>query len=426
MTYLLSTMVLLQTNKNIVMSDIIPELSKFSAENEKNKPSSTLSSLWIKIEKHQKRNANFTKKRTKLFEQFKQEAQPSEQKLADAITAQVEHLIHFLSKKSLTDKQRNELLEWISSDIDYLATHPFSEGIDVADLREKINAELTLLAENLDQAVDEESIVELADMLDEMFDGEMQFDREELIELIKNPAMIQEHIQRFHEKMNEEELSEEDEYNAKLDEEFDEDIFDDFDYQHYSDFSDRENKHELGILEKLFKGSQLNKMYKRLAAKLHPDKESDATKKVIKHDLMQQLASARESKDVFTLLTLYHEHIDDDSFNFDAETLTAIEALLSKKVSELNAELRDLKSADTPEAIVWDHFHGRSNKITTENIVIHTERIEDEVMSINQFIVSTSTLKTLKTELNTRIKQREASSFFNFNSDLASMLDVPF
>jgi len=403
------------------MSDFIPELSKFSAENENNKPTSALSALWIKIEKHQKRNANFTKKRTKLFEQFKQEAQPSEQKLADAITAQVEHLIHFLSKKSLTDKQRNELLEWVSSDIDYLATHPFSEGIDVADLREKINIELTLLAETLDQTVDEESIAELANMLDEMFDGEMQFDREELIELIKNPALIQEHVQRFHEKMHEEAAAD-DEYNA----EFNEDFFEDFDYQNYSDFSERENKHELGILEKLFKGSQLNKMYKRLASKLHPDKESDATKKAIKHDLMQQLASARENKDVFTLLTLYHEHIDDDSFNFDAETLTAIEALLSKKVSELNTELRELKSADTPEAIVWEHFNGRSNKITTENIAIHTDRIEDEVVSINQFIVSTTTLKALKTELNSRIKDREASSFFNFNGDLASMLGVPF
>ena len=403
------------------MNGIIPELSKFSAENKKNKPSSTLSSLWIKIEKHQKRNANFTKKRSKLFEQFKQQAQPAEQKLADAITAQVEHLIRFLSKKSLTDKQRNELLGWVSDDIDYLATHLFSEGIDVADLREQINTELTLLTESLDQAVDEESIAELANMLDEMFGGEMQFNREELIEIIKNPALIQEHVQRFHEKMNEEEIEKDDDS-----EEFEQGFEEDFDYQYNRSFSKRNSKEELGILEKLFKGSQLNKMYKRLAAKLHPDKESDATKKAIKHDLMQQLASARENKDVFTLLTLYHEHIDDDSFNFDAETLAAIEALLSKKVSELNAELKELKSADTPEAIVWEHFHGRSNKITTENIAIHAERLADEVMSINQFIVSTSTLKALKTELNTRIKQRESSPFFNFDDDLASMFGVPF
>ena len=58
--------------------------------------------------------------------------------------------------------------------------------------------------------------------------------------------------------------------------------------------------------------------------------------------------------------------------------------------------------------------------------MIHAERLEDEVMSINQFIVSTSTLKALKTELNTRIKQRESSPFFNFDDDLESMLGVPF
>jgi len=403
------------------MSDFIPELSKFSAANEKNKPSSTLSSLWIKIEKHQKRNANFTKKRTKLFEKFKQQALPYEQMQADAITEQVEHLIHFLSKKSLTDKQRDELLGWISSDIDYLAAHPFSEGIDVADLREKINTELTLLAENIDQAVDEDSIAELASMLDEMFDGEMQFDREELIELIKNPALIQEHVQRFHEKMNEEEIEKDDDS-----EEFDQGFEEDFDYQYNRSFSKRNSKEELGIIEKLFKGSQLNKMYKRLASKLHPDKESDEAKKAIKHELMQQLARARENKDVFTLLTLYHEHIDDDSFNFDAETLSAIESLLARKVSELNSELRELKSADTPEAIVWHHFNGRNNKITMENIATHINQITHESDAINQLIASTTTLKALKTELNSRIKAREASSFFNFQGDLASMLDVPF
>ena len=96
-------------------------------------------------------------------------------------------------------------------------------------------------------------------------------------------------------------------------------------------------------------------------------------------------------------------------------------------MSELNAELKELKSADTPEAIVWEQFHGRSNKITAENIATHTDRIEDEVMSINQFVVSTSTLKTLKTELNTRIKQREASPFFDFDfDDDDSMFGVPF
>ena len=94
--------------------------------------------------------------------------------------------------------------------------------------------------------------------------------------------------------------------------------------------------------------------------------------------------------------------------------------------SELNVELKELKSADTPEAIVWDNFSGRSNKITTENIAAHTDRIEDEVASINQFIASTTTLKALKTELNSRIKHREASAFFNFRGDLESMLDVPF
>lgn len=403
------------------MNDTIPELSKFKSKNEAIKPSNKLSSLWLKIEKHQKRNENFSKKTAQLFDKFTQDALPYEQKQAEIIATQVEHLTGFISKKSLSETQREELLNWIESDIEYLDSHPFAKNINTSNLREKVNIELTLLAKILDQKVDDESIAQLQDMLDDMFNGEMQLDRDELINIIKNPDQLEKHLKDFCENIQEPYTHSDDNIDQS-NESFENDDY----YQDYEDFGKHIGPKNSDTLEKLFKGSQLNKMYKRLASKLHPDKENDPAKKLIKHDLMQQLATARNNKDVFTLLTLYHEHIKDDSFNFDIDTISAIESLLTQKVSELNYELRELKSSCTPENIVWKNFNGRSNKITSQNINNHINQLKDEYALMNQFITNTKTVKALKTELSARIKQRKSSSFFNFGGSLEDLLNMNF
>lgn len=193
-------------------------------------------------------------------------------------------------------------------------------------------------------------------MLDDLFDGDMPLERDELIDILKNPESIEKHIKKAHENREEKEKLFGDEQDQPEDR-FEENYF-------HEEYEEHIGKHDTKVLEKLFKGSQLNKMYKRLASKLHPDKENDVDKKERMHALMQQLVSARKNKDVFTMLALYHDNIDDDSFNFDAKKITAIESLLEQKVSELNYELRQLKSDNTLEGMVWNRFKGRSNKIT--------------------------------------------------------------
>ncbi|MFT5759012.1 MAG: hypothetical protein ACI9LM_003761 [Alteromonadaceae bacterium] len=402
------------------MKNIISELNNHHSTNSDKKPSSKLSSLWLKIEKHQKRNANFNKKTLVIFNKFKQEALPFEEKQAELIAAQVEHLIPSISKKSLSSPQRDELLDWITSDIDYLDSHPFSEKIDASSLRNKVNKELGKLAKNQEKPITDDTIIELQNMLNDMFNGELQLERDELIDIIKNPEQLEKYIKDFCENIKDQEEQFDDDIGSP-EEAFEDERY----YQEYDNFEQHTGEKTLNTFEKLFKGSQLNKIYKRLASKLHPDKESDADKKLIKHDLMQQLATARKNKDVFTLLTLYHEHIDDDSFHFDTETIAAIESLLEKKVSELNYELRELKSSDTPEVIVWRHFSGRTNKITSHNIENHINQLKDEFDTVNQSIADTKTVKTLKFALNTRIRERE-SSFFNFGGSFEDLLNMDF
>ncbi|MFT6835073.1 MAG: hypothetical protein ACJA0H_001107, partial [Francisellaceae bacterium] len=370
------------------MNSTIPELSKFNSKENITQPSNKLSALWIKIEKHQKRNINFSKKKVELFDAFKLAALPFEIRQAEQIARQVEHITGFISRKSLTEMQRNELLDWILSDIDYLDLHPFAANIDTSRLRQQLNSELSQLTKKNEHPIDDEAIVQLQSMLDDLFDGDIPLERDELIDILKNPESIEKYIKKAHENREYKEKPFGDEQDQSEDS-FEENYF-------HEEYEQHIGKHDTKVLEKLFKGSQLNKMYKRLAAKLHPDKENDVDNKARMHALMQQLVSARKNKDVFTMLTLYHDHIDDDSFNFDAETITAIESLLEQKVSELNYELRQLKSDNTIECIVWNLFKGRSNKITTQNIQNHMTQLTEEADNINYFILKTKTVKILQ------------------------------
>lgn len=404
------------------MNNIISKLKNSDSTDHDVSHLSKLSSLWLKIEKHRKRNANFTKKTHILFEQFKKEALPFEQKQAEIIAIQVEHLINFISKKSFTLTQRDELLDWITSDIDYLDSHPFAENVDVQSLRKKMNIELNQLAKKQETLINDDNIIELQNMLDDMFNGELQLNRDELIDIIKNPDHLEAHIKEFCKNVNEQESYSDEDIEQPEEGTFEEDYF----YNGHHDFEKHTGKKSIDALEKLFKGSQLNKMYKRLASKLHPDKENDTDKKSIKHDLMQQLATARKNKDIYTLLTLYHEYISDDSFNFDAETVLAIESLLEQKVSELSYELRELKSSDTPEILVWNHFNGRNKKVTSQNIENHITQLEGEFNTVNLLVSNTKTVKALKIKLNDRIEERKSSSLFNFGGSLEDLLNMNF
>jgi hypothetical protein len=400
------------------MNSTIPELSKFNSKENITQPSNKLSALWIKIEKHQKRNINFSKKKVELFDAFKLAALPFEIRQAEQIARQVEHITGFISRKSLTEMQRNELLDWILSDIDYLDLHPFAANIDTSRLRQQLNSELSQLTKKNEHPIDDEAIVQLQSMLDDLFDGDIPLERDELIDILKNPESIEKYIKKAHENREYKEKPFGDEQDQSEDS-FEENYF-------HEEYEQHIGKHDTKVLEKLFKGSQLNKMYKRLAAKLHPDKENDVDNKARMHALMQQLVSARKNKDVFTMLTLYHDHIDDDSFNFDAETITAIESLLEQKVSELNYELRQLKSDNTIECIVWNRFKGRSNKITTQNIQNHMTQLTEEADNINHFILKTKTVKILQVELSVRIEQRKSESFLNFGNSFGDLFNMTF
>ena len=405
---------------NLTENSLMTQLSSLKkiAQTPLNKKSDNkLQSLWQKIEKHQKRNASFTKKLAINYQQFEEVVLPYEQMQIRWLSSKVDHLASFLPRKSLSETERVELTDWILEELSYLQDHPFNSSEEFEALNTRVKA---LLVMSQEQQLDKMSSTEVELMkasLNAEFDIDFDLSDEQLKALILDPQKIYEYLDAHEESEEIDELEEDDQTP------FDDHFFDDF-YQRFHQY-DEEDKAEEQLkhseLDKLFKGSQLNKMYKRLASKLHPDKEQDLQIKQQKHLQMQVLAEARRHKDVFAILQLYLTHFDDDP-TFDKATLANLLPLLEEKVRNLNAEYRALQHNDQIETVVWRKFKARSKKLVQEGMEAHCHELDCECAAIDGFIRDCTTVKSLKAELRARINDKNA--FYDPFSDFEEIFKM--
>ena len=253
-------------------------------------------------------------------------------------------------------------------------------------------------------------------MLDELSDGRLQLSDEELIALAKDPSLIAQHIENLQQEHAQEELEAE-MFNEQAFADEADDFYDFFN----EDFFSQSQKSKDSGLEKLFKSSQLNKMYKRLAFLLHPDKELDAQKKIEKNALMHTLSDARKQKDAFTILKMYQQYVPEAEFIFDDETLLALHRLLEEKVQDLNTQHRDIKQSNAIQTLVWRKFSARSKKLTQLNFEHHIDDLETENFDADDLLTSIKTVRALGKFLTLRIEEKNAA-YFNFGNPFS----VPF
>ncbi|WP_166424455.1 J domain-containing protein [Paraglaciecola sp. 20A4] len=353
----------------------------------------SIKKLWQKIEKNHKKNHTKKNKITHLYQRFQSQVLPHEQKMCTEVQALIATLIPFVSRKSLSETHREALLGWINQELYFIESNPFAQNIEVDNLRDALQQQLLILAQRNPFEENAENLQALAMMLEDLFSGELKLSDEELSNVARNPDDLQQYIDRMHKQLQEEHKSTE--YDSN-DDEWQDEPFD------HADPNSRSKREQLA-LDKLFKRSELNKIYKRLAAKFHPDKEMDDAKKAEKHDLMQQLSAARKANDAFTLLSMYQQHCDDTDFNFDEATMQAIEKLLRQRIHLLERENHQLSSPDTAEGMVWQQLSGRSKKATAHNIESLISERQEITDNCRAMVNDITNLKILKEYLNERL-----------------------
>lgn len=380
------------------MTALKPLFNRTASDTHSDPLQQSLINIWSKIEKQQKRNQTFLDKKDKIFAKFKTKVLPLEHQKTRQTHDFIEFLISFVGRKSFSDYQQEELLEWIANDLEYLRTHPFVGEVNLDALQNKFNEALTEFSQSESADIDPDEIERVRHSLETIFCGKMQLTDDEIVALIKDPSLIDIYIEQMQQNVDEEQQSEDKTGQHKPFEDLFGEQTEDEDKQYHAPQDERQRD-----LDKLFKGGQLNKIYKRLASLLHPDKEQDPVKKAQKHVIMQTLSAARKNKDAFTLIQLYQTHINDGAFLFDTDTLTSMLTLLRAKSHRLDDELHAEKSNSDVSTLVWRKFFERSNKQTEQNFKAHISALKREYREQKSIMQQNQTVAKMKKLLQERV-----------------------
>ncbi|TMO56123.1 hypothetical protein [Pseudoalteromonas aurantia] len=366
----------------------------------KNRPkqisnSNELQTLWLRIEKHQKRNLNYAKKLKNTYDLFQAVALEKELEFANCIIMQVKHLAGFILRKSLSNTEREHLIQWIDEDLAYLQSHPFVDQVSVNQAITYVNEQHKGYLKEHPQEIDESEIHALRRQLDEEFNGLFDLNDDQLRELLMDPEKIVEHIAKLQDEFQSKNHQDSHDEDAIFEESFG--GFDEGEHA-WTNGSERLNNK----LDKLFKSSQLNKMYKRVASKLHPDKGVDDEDRVQKHSQMQVLSEAKKNNDGYTILKLYLTYFNDTEL--DGDTLANLKPMLEAKIQKLNQEYRTLQYGDDMASLVWQNFKQRTIKKTEQAIEQHATKLHFDCDEMRQFIATHTTVKAIKSKLKSRMK----------------------
>jgi hypothetical protein len=356
----------------------------------------SIKNLWQRIEKNQKKINNQKKKIAQLYQEFQTQVLPYEQEMCTQVQCLITTLLPFVSRKSLNERHREALLDWINQELNFIETNPFAMDVDIDNLRDTLQQQLLILAQRNPFEENAENLQQLALMLEEMFGDKLHLNEQELSEIARDPGKLQDYIECMHSQAEEESkfVDQDSDFHgeyAEHDEAFE-----------HNDQTGHSKREQL-TLDKLFKSSELNKIYKRLATKIHPDKEIDDELKAEKQVLMQQLSAARKVNDVFTILLMYQTHCDETDISFDDTTLLAIQKLLGERARTLEREHSQLSTPSTPEGMVWKQFSGRSKKATANNFAEFIAERQEITDNSHAMAHNITNLEILKEYLNERL-----------------------
>ncbi|MEZ8382012.1 hypothetical protein AB6D81_25760 [Vibrio splendidus] len=360
----------------------------FHSNNVPHSQSDYLSELWRKIEKNERRNQKAELKVNQLFSEYKDKLTPYDKKLDHLHCAWVKHLMSFLTSKKLKTNIRNRLMQAIEQELIDLLDRPFINDRDkVEALCEEYETYHNKVFQKEKQQALNAACREFENGMKEMFGADIDLPHKKIREILASgdPFAIEAFISTlwasFVKHNN-------DSFSPRAQ---NEDDWDDFEF----DYFESEDDDALNIKE-MFRGTQLNKMYKRIASVIHPDKESDPLKKEEKHRLMQKLAVAKRENDVMTLVRMLTEYVPDSEHLLDETTLVRMEHLLEMKLLDLNRAHRDIFSQQGVKSQVWRQFSAPSKKKTQAKMEKYIEVIDDSIVSLEKRIRKVNSINQLK------------------------------
>jgi len=321
---------------------------------------------WQRVTNQQKKNDHLREQIKTFAEQVTETLEQQEKAYATTLYQNCEHLLVFYGRKSLAAWHREVLMEWILDYIDTITHNPFAGDIDLAALYQAIDATMEKMHPEEFESFQEDAMHGEEHFFDEMADED-------------------DHASMF------------------------EDLFSDFQHDpRFDEFFSQQDSFEQQIkddeqaLNKLMKGGSINKLFRRVARILHPDREQDEDARLEKNRLMSELTEARDSNDITTLFAFYAEYVGQSPLEELGGDLTDATELLNRQYAQLRSQHTDILYEDPKAATLYQRFNKKTMKASQHEINAHLADLEQHISNLTLFRQEVTSLNKLKPYLQMR------------------------
>ncbi|WP_417527660.1 hypothetical protein [Marinomonas shanghaiensis] len=365
--------------------------SKTTKKDQQDTPESRFNNAWQRIINQRKKNQQLQEKMTQFTESAMAQLQAPEQDYASILYAVCEQFLVFYQRKSLSNWQRETLMDWFIEHYQFLRSSPFTSHLDLDNLgmrcREAIVNINPEIAEEVEQIWPEDEL--------DIEEDDLEYEDTEDDE----PSM-EDMFEFLFAEFNQNEAD--DGKNTA------EDAFNEFFRQQKAEH-DRQ-QHEEKELDKLMKTGALNKLFRKILRQLHPDLEQDEDRRKAKNKLVSQLTDARDNGDIGTIFTMYAEHVGESPLlslgDVDLDNATKV---LQRQFEQLRNQKDDILFEAGPiSAAIYSRFHRKSAKASQKAINDHIQELQQDTQSLKEFI----TYVTSVTKLKPYLEERYESQFF--------------
>ncbi len=288
--------------------------------------------------------------------------------VADALFEQTERLLTFIPKKSLAQWQRQILAEWLVENLQTLGQQVFIDHLDIRGLTERT---LTIL-QSYASTSSGRNPGDPADCDEHHADteeaGAFGSEREE-----RAAADARNFFERLYQEFAEE-----------------------------RERSDAEARQGQRSLDQLLKGSSINKLFRRIAGVLHPDREQDAELQKLKHQQMSELVDARDQGDILKIFAFYAEHVGESPLMLIDTDLDKVTQLLREQAFRLQSEKQEVLYGDPLKADIYQEFYAKTDQGVERKIRKHVEILREQAQTERSVTRSLTSLKALKPFLENR------------------------
>ena len=328
---------------------------------------------WQQVARQQKKNERLRSDVGIFAGQVKDRLQRHEKAYLEAMHLATRHLLSFFTRKSLGLWQRETLLEWVKDYLSRIQNSPFSGSINIADTLKTYFAVLDELYPRATPGEGEEDGEESDDdLLDDFFESFRQTAHARNGEF---PDM-----------------------DASAEDAF----FDQFFQQEQQREREAKQRADELALKKLMKASSMNKLFRKLAHMLHPDRETDEAAREEKNRLMVELIKARDSNDIPALFSLYARHVGEAPLQELGSDLASVTELLKRQYEQLCEQQDKILHQDPQAGAIYQRFHRRTTQQTQEAINEHITLLRIKTRELERFCIETRSLAKLKPYLQSR------------------------